>query len=209
LRLTDNPAFYYAAKAGHKILCVYIHDESGNSNKIMGEALKWRVHHSLNSLKNDLNDIGGDLLVFNGEHCKILTNLAEKLNASAVYCNRHYEPQNIKTEEKLKTELSRLNCEFKTFKAGVITEPWEVSSGSGTPYKVFTPFYKKIMNTGFDTDILPVPANINAHSFFKPSTEAIYQAVIATPCLTRGKQSSCSLAEKDCHTRSRSFAMTR
>lgn len=197
LRLRDNPALYYAVKTGLPIICIYIHDDEGKSNRKFGEAIKWRLHHSLNSLKNDLREIGGDLLIFKGEHCRVLAELAERLNVRAVYCNRHYEPQNIKTEEKLKTDLSRLSCEFKTFKAGVIVEPWVMSSGSGTPYKVFTPFYKKIMNTGFDTDILPVPSNINAYSFC--------QTVIASET----KQSPCLLVERDCHTRARSFAMTR
>ena len=49
LRLSDNPAFFEAAK-NNSILPIYILDDKSPKELIMGEASRFWLHHSLNSL---------------------------------------------------------------------------------------------------------------------------------------------------------------
>ena len=52
LRLADNLALDYVAKSLHPIIPIYVLD----SNVSIGEASKWWLHHSLESLNRSLNN---------------------------------------------------------------------------------------------------------------------------------------------------------
>lgn len=131
LRLADNPGLYQAAQQG-KVLPLYIWEE-GNDK---GAASKWWLHHSLASLDKSL---GGKLVLMKGDPLKILTELVAQYQIDHIHWNRCYEPWRIARDKKIKEKLGI--C--KSFNGSLLWEPWEIKKNDGTPYKVFTPFYKK------------------------------------------------------------------
>ena len=56
--------------------------------------------------------------------------------------NRSYEPWIVERDKKLKTYLKQ-KTNVSSFNGSLLWEPWEVLKNDGTPYKVFTPFYKR------------------------------------------------------------------
>ncbi len=139
LRLSDNPALDHAAGEGD-ILPVFILDQTGDGFAKRGAASNWWLHHSLAALKKEL----GGLVLRSGDPRKILKQLIEETGAEAVVWNRCYEPHAVKRDKAIKSALTDDGVSVESFNAALLHEPWTVETGSGGPYKVFTPFWRNI-----------------------------------------------------------------
>jgi deoxyribodipyrimidine photo-lyase len=138
LRISDNPALFAAAEAG-TILPVFILDEKTAGEFKLGGASKLWLHHSLQSLNKSF---GGKLNFYKGDAQKILLEIISQNKIDAVFWNRCYEPFRIKQDSEIKAQLKTKNIEAKSFNGSLLWEPWQVLKSDGTPYKVFTPFYR-------------------------------------------------------------------
>jgi len=135
LRLADNPALTAALDAG-PVQAIYILDDTNAGDWKMGGASRVWLHHALKNLKASLD---GNLSIYAGDPAKIIP----ALNPTAVYWNRCYEPWRINRDTRLKEQLQADSIEVQSFNGSLLWEPWEISKQDGTPYKVFTPFYRK------------------------------------------------------------------
>jgi deoxyribodipyrimidine photo-lyase len=150
LRLADNPALHAAAATGAPVIPLYILDDDNPGEWAMGAASRVWLHHSLAALDTALD---GALILKKGDARKILPDIVAKSGATAVYWNRCYEPWRIRRDKALKEELD----EAHSFKGTVLYEPWEALKNDGTPYRVFTPFYKACLARGDIPAPLPAP----------------------------------------------------
>ena len=139
LRLTDNPALSAAAERG-ALLPVYIQTEDGTRS--LGGATRWWLHHSLQALRADL----GYLSLHRGDPGSILVSLARQTGATAIHWNRRYAPEAIAQDTAVKKHLAEVGLEVRSFNGALLNEPWEIATGSGSPYKVFTPYWKAARN---------------------------------------------------------------
>ena len=139
LRLSDNPSLSEAAQQG-TVLPVYIFDNKNAGEHQHGAASQWWLHHSLSALNNSLNN---KLCIQIGDPKKILIDLIQEHNVTAVYWNRCYEPWQIKRDKQIKKVLQTHNIEANSFNGSLLWEPWDVLKKDGTPYKVFTPYYRR------------------------------------------------------------------
>lgn len=139
LRLADNPSLSAAAKQG-AVLPVYIFDDKNPNDHQHGAASQWWLYHSLSDLKNSLKN---KLCIQIGDPKKVLIDLIEEHNVNAVYWNRCYEPWQVDRDKQIKKALQAHNTEANSFNGSLLWEPWEVLKQDGTPYKVFTPYYRK------------------------------------------------------------------
>lgn len=161
LRLSDNPALYKAAKAGQVIAVYILDDENAAANK-MGAASRVWLHHSLEDLNQSLN---GHLAIFKGNPIDILKNIIANNEVSAIHWNRCYEPWRVTRDKAIKEKLNQQGIEVQSFNGSLLWEPWEISKKDGTPYKVFTPFYRKgCLSAEPPRTPLPPPENTQ---FFK------------------------------------------
>jgi deoxyribodipyrimidine photo-lyase len=138
LRIADNPGLYAAALQG-KVLPIYILDDDTPGEFKLGGASRWWLNHSLNKLNQDLKN---NLNVYTGQPKKILLNIIKENNIDAVYWNRCYEPWRIKQDTEIKLQLKNMAIDCESFNASLLWEPWQVLKSDGTPYKVYTPYYK-------------------------------------------------------------------
>jgi deoxyribodipyrimidine photo-lyase len=161
LRLSDNPALFEASKIGC-ILPIYILNDYEAKN--LGSSSRWWLHHSLNDINNRLN---GKLLILNGNPKEILTKLIQNFGVKAVFWNRCYEPHNLHYDE----EIISSGMPVKVFNGSLLWEPCDNLKSDGTPYKVFTPFYKVgcLQSKIIPREPLPIPANI---SLFEHTNES-------------------------------------
>lgn len=139
LRLNDNPALFDAVSSG-SILPIYIYDTSTPIELAMGEASKVWLHHALESLNKSLNN---NLQIFKGDPHDILPIIIKKYGITQLNWNRCYEKWQIDRDTKLKASLQQQKIIVNSFNGSLLWEPWEVLKADGTPYKVFTPFYRK------------------------------------------------------------------
>lgn len=140
LRLQDNTALNAALSQGYKIIPVYILDDENAGPWKMGAASRWWLHESLKALDASL---AGALILKSGRAENILPQLLEQVGAQAVFWNRCYEPWQIARDKVIKDDFRRHGITAESFKDAVMWEPWEILKDDGTPYKVFTPFYRR------------------------------------------------------------------
>ena len=141
LRLSDNPAFKYAADSNYHIYPLFIFDTKNDQKWMVGDAAKWWLCKSLTSLNSSLS---GNLNFKSGDPLEILNQLVcETKNCEAIFWNRCYEPWQITRDMVIKKELLSKQIVVKSFNGSLLFEPQTVQKKDGTPYKVFTPFFKK------------------------------------------------------------------
>jgi deoxyribodipyrimidine photo-lyase len=140
LRLRDNLAFIAAVETRQPVLPIYILDDENADEWAMGGASRWWLHHSLTSLNKDLN---GLLRVYHGDASAMIDDIINDTNAKGVYWNRCYEPWRIARDKKIKVSLKEKDIDAQSFNGSLLFEPHAVLKEDGTPYKVFTPFYRK------------------------------------------------------------------
>ncbi len=140
LRLSDNPALHEALETGAPILPLYILDDANAAQWKIGGASRVWLHHALAALNTDLAD---NLILKIGDARDIIPALTKETGARGVYWNRCYEPWRIARDKKIKSTLEADKIEAKSFNGSLLWEPWTVLKKDGTPYKVFTPYYKR------------------------------------------------------------------
>jgi deoxyribodipyrimidine photo-lyase len=144
LRVADNPALHAACAAHESVIPVYI-DTAGDAGAwAPGAASRWWLHHALEALDDKLRGIGGSLQVFRGDTLEVLRSALAASGATAVYWNRRYEPAAIDADRRLMAALRALGVAVHSHNANLWVEPWEVANGTGGPYRVFTPFWRRI-----------------------------------------------------------------
>lgn len=143
LRISDNPALYDAAKKGTTIIPIYILEEETSEIFKIGSASCCWLYYSLAKLNHDLRH---QLNFYQGSAEKIIFNLLEKYPIHAVYWNRCYEPERVQYDADLKAAIQKQGIACKSFNASLLWEPWEVVKDDASPYKVFTPFYRKVLS---------------------------------------------------------------
>ncbi len=148
LRLADNPALAAAAERGAPLLPLYILDDETAGDWRPGGAARWWLHYSLAALAQDLERLGAPLCLRRGEAAEILPELVTETGAAAVYWNRCYEPFAVARDKALKAALTERGIEVRSFNGNLLVEPWELTTGQGQPYKVFTPFWKALLAAG-------------------------------------------------------------
>ena len=139
LRITDNPSLETAAEFD-AVLPIYILDDENSQEFKMGSASRWWLHNSLQSLNESLD---GKLSIYSQNPEIVIQELLKKYEVKAVFWNRCYEPWRIDRDIDIKAYLDDKNIENKSFNSHLLWEPWTISKDDGTPYRVFTPYYKK------------------------------------------------------------------
>lgn len=140
LRLDDNPALIAALKAGYKIIPLFILDDVHAGQWARGGASRWWLHESLQALNSSLDNA---LIFRKGDALTLIPELMASCEAEAIFWNRCYEPWRIKRDTDLKALLQDGGIQTHSFNASLLWEPWEIKKADGTPYKVFTPYYRK------------------------------------------------------------------
>ncbi|MGP1352439.1 MAG: cryptochrome/photolyase family protein [Parasphingopyxis sp.] len=142
LRLSDQAALAAAASGG-PVIPVYIMDDETPKHRKMGAASRWWLHHSLESLDKSLRDKGSRLILRRGTSATILADIAAKAGASQIHALRHYEPWWRNAERDLKEALPE-SVKLCLHDGNYLMRPGSVTTGSGDPYKIYTPFWKAL-----------------------------------------------------------------
>lgn len=141
LRITDNPALTEAIARG-SVIAVYIHAPEEEAPWPPGAASNWWLHHSLSALQRQLTELNIPLVVAHQGSQTCLLKLAKKTHAQAVYWNRLYEPACQNRDQAVEAALADAGIETQHFNSQLLFEPKQVRNKQGSPFKVFTPFWR-------------------------------------------------------------------
>ncbi len=161
LRLGDNPALVAAAARG-VVIPVYVLDDEAPGLRKMGAAQRWWLHHSLESLSQSYKALGITMLLRRGNCVAELMRLANQTGAVRVDGNHHYEPWWREAESELSAEI-----ELVLHDGNRLAPPASLLTGGGTRYRVFTPWWKALLEQMPPPKPLQVPDRIVGVSGFE------------------------------------------
>lgn len=142
LRLADQPALEAALAGGFLPVPVYIHAPEEAAPWAPGGASQAWLERSLRALDADLRARGSRLILRRGPTLPALQALVAETGAEAVFWNRLYEPALRQRDSGIKQALREAGLQVESFNAAQLVEPCSVLTGQGTPYRVFTPFWR-------------------------------------------------------------------
>lgn len=158
LRLSDNPCLAAVAATGRPVIPVAIRDAATDA---LGAAPKWRLGLGLEVFGKALRGIGSRLVLRSGPALRVLADLAEETGATAVHWSRLYDPGSRQRDGGVKGGLRALGLEAVSHAGHLLHEPWEVATGQGGFYRVYTPFWKAVRDR-------PVPPPAPAVTALRP-----------------------------------------
>ena len=138
-RIENNPALSFATQNHDNVIALYIYNNNDFDNK--REAQKWWVYKSLETLKKELSDYKINLEIVKGDELEIFSKFNKKDKLS-VYWNKIYEPDVIAKGKKIRDLCIKNEINYKYFKGNILNEFQEITKNDGTPFKVFTPFWR-------------------------------------------------------------------
>ncbi|WP_292824763.1 deoxyribodipyrimidine photo-lyase [Microbacterium sp.] len=162
LRLADNPALRVAIDRGEPIIALYVLDEDSVGIRPLGRAAKWWLHGSLTSLGERLAERGGRLVLRRGPAGRVVREVVTETGAGAVFWNRRYGGAERAVDADLKDGLRGDGRTVESFAASVLFEPWTVRTVGGTPYSVFTPFWRACQSMPAPRAPMPEPRTVPA-----------------------------------------------
>ena len=142
LRLSDNPALQHAIQSKCPVIPIYIWSPEEEGDWSPGSASRYWLHESLNQLRQKLERLNSRLIIRAGDPCEVLDDIVGSTKSQGILWNRLYEPFAIQRDSKLKTYFREQGLLVQTFNASLLNEPMNILSKQGTPYKVFTPYWK-------------------------------------------------------------------
>ena len=170
-RIEHNPALSYASQNHDNVIAIFIYNKTDFDKK--REAQKWWLYKSLEEFKSELSKYKINLQILEGDELHILSKIKKKDNIS-VYWNKIYEPDVIAKGKQIRDVFLKNEVEFKYFKGNILNEYQEVTKNDGTPFKVFSPFWRnaeeKYLGLPPSKNYI-VKKKIKSISFFKNSIE--------------------------------------
>jgi deoxyribodipyrimidine photo-lyase len=138
-RIGNNQALSFATNNHENVVALYIYNNNEFDNK--REAQKWWLFKSLESIKTELAKFKINLEILKGDELDIFSKLKKKDDV-CIYWNKIYEPDVISKGKKIRDLFIKNEIEYKYFKGNILNEFQEVTKNDGTPFKVFTPFWR-------------------------------------------------------------------
>ncbi|WP_051598086.1 cryptochrome/photolyase family protein [Actibacterium atlanticum] len=152
LRLADHAALTAACKSGGPVIPVYILDSYVED---MGAAPRFRLEQALAEFARTLDGVGSRLILRRGEALDVLRALVKETGACRVFWSRDLSSTSIDRDRAVKLALRQSGVEARSFVGNLLFEPWDVQTGSGGAYKVFTPFWRAVRGRDVQPPRLP------------------------------------------------------
>tara|TARA_B110000003_G_scaffold268765_1_gene298823 strand:- start:109 stop:1530 length:1422 start_codon:yes stop_codon:yes gene_type:complete len=167
LRIEKNEALIFASQNHEIVTALYIYESKKFDKK--REAQKWWLSKSLENFKLELEKFNISLEILSDDGLKIFSNIKKKDDVT-IYWNKIYEPDVINNGKQIRNIFIKNEINYKYFKGNILVEYQDLTKDDGTPYKVFTPFWKKTEQKYLSktpTKILKIKKNKKKFIFFK------------------------------------------
>ena len=138
-RINNNDALTYATNNHDIVTAVFIFNNNIFDNK--REAQKWWLSKSLESFRSDLKKFNIGLEIIKDDEINFFSKLKSN-NKISIYWNKVYEPAELNKDKEIGKNLTDKKIDFKFFKGNVLNEYDKITKNDGTPFKVYSPFWR-------------------------------------------------------------------
>ena len=125
-----------------------------------GAASRWWLHYSLQSLSANLQNVGNSLLIRIGQTQAVLLDLLSRFKNSHVFWNRSCEPAALESEHRILSLLEAKKVQGTGFYGNNLVDPASIKTQTQKPYRVFTPFWKRLQSQLPLSPPLPAPKTL-------------------------------------------------
>src|SRR6185437_6110098 len=171
LRLRDHPALAAAAR-GSDVLACFVLDP-----RLLASSGQRRVQFLGDSLRHLRDELDGRLLVVTGRPEERIPAIAKEIDASEVHISEDFAPFGRRRDDRVRAALG--SVPLVATGSAYLVSPGRVAKGDGTPYKVFTPFFRAWREAGWRK-----PAQSESASWLDPAQLAVDQSEIPDPGAT-------------------------
>ncbi|ARJ39253.1 hypothetical protein SporoP8_10450 [Sporosarcina ureae] len=137
LRLHDHPALVEAAAHG-EVLPVFILPETRYA------ASDWWLHHSLLEIIERFAKQQIQFVVRQGQPVEQLMKLLDESEADQLVFNELYDPESREAERIVAEACEERRVQVRSFQGSLLVAPDAIFNKTNQPYKVFTPFWKRL-----------------------------------------------------------------
>jgi deoxyribodipyrimidine photo-lyase len=159
LRLHDLPALANALARADRIAPLFVLDPALIAGRWRSPNRTWFMLASLAELAASLEAAGSVLVVRVGRPDLVVPSFAEEVSASTVHVSRDYAPYGRARDRRVAAALRRAGVEFHAAPGNLIHVPEDLATRTGTPYRIFGPFYRAWSTRSVRTP-LAAPASI-------------------------------------------------
>ncbi len=167
LRLADHEALAAACRTDQPVIPVFICDTSVER---LGAAPQWRLGLALEQFAKTLHSVGSALILRRGDPRVVLDELVNETGATAVYWSRLYDPASQERDSAIKAALKAKGTDACSFASHLLFEPWTVQTGQGTPYRVYSPYWRAVRDRGVPAP-LPAPTRLKGPDVWPKSAD--------------------------------------
>ncbi len=168
LRLDDLPMLTAALATGRPLVPVFVLDPE---TEALGAAPKWRLGEGLAAFAARLGAAGSRLVLRRGAALAVLRDLVAETGAAGVFWSRLYDPAAKARDTGVKAALRAAGFEAQSFAGHLLHEPWEVQTGTGGFYRVYTPFWRAVRGRAV-AEAVAAPARLPAPEVW-PASDAL------------------------------------
>src|SRR5579872_7178864 len=146
LRIQDNTGLNQAAMLSEQVIPIFNFDPAqiGNKNEYRSENAIQFMIESLQSLDDALHKKSGKLYLFYGDIIKTISHIIKQERIDALFLNLDYTPFSLARDNAIKELCVKHTIAFHGFHdALLIGDPNSIKTGGGTPYGIYTAFYKR------------------------------------------------------------------
>jgi deoxyribodipyrimidine photo-lyase len=156
LRVADHPALSEAARTARTVVPLFVLDERLLS---AAPARSWYLQRSLAELDAALRARGSGLLVRVGAPESVVPEVARRYGAELVLATRDVTPFSHRRDKQVAAALEREGGTLALRSGLLLAEPEDLTTSAGTPYGVFTPFWRSLQGQS-RRRVLPAPSRI-------------------------------------------------
>ena len=175
LRLDDHPALLAAATGPdgepREVLAVFIADD-----RLLGGSGAPRRNFLAASLEALSTSMGGRLLITRGPAATVIPAVAHATGADSVHISADYAPYGRARDERVAQALQAVGVRLVATGSPYAVAPGRVRKPDGTPYSIFTPFFRGWLAHGWRAPAGPG----DGVSFLDPMSPAV--TAVAPPC---------------------------
>ena len=157
LRVADHPALVEAVLRARVVLPLFVFDEPLLATA--APARVWYLKRSLSELDASLRARGSGLLVRTGDPEVVVPAVAREIGAEVVLASRDVTPWSHRRDSRVAAALERDGRRLALRPGLLLAEPETLFISAGTPYRVFTPFWRALQRAP-RRDLLSAPDHV-------------------------------------------------
>lgn len=142
LRVEDLPSLAAALDEGPEVLACFVLDP-----QLETSAGQRRLQYLGQSLRRLSDDLDGRLLITRGRPQERIPQIAAAIGASAVHVSEDFAPFGRRRDERVRATLG--DIPLVATGSPYLASPGRVVKDDGTPYRVFTPFFRRWREHGW------------------------------------------------------------